>query len=205
MLTLLEESQVLAVSLKKAKNYLRLDHTEDDENLTLLIRAATYAVEQALGRSLMAKTWQKTVFIKHTRDGTGRITLPFPPLIDVLSVEIKTGYERPPEGPPDDPPQRITKSPMYSRQSGDFRQSHRYLISKDKMVPTVVVHGMNCTVKVKYTAGYGDRASMLPPSIRQAILILVADMYENRTIQSCIPANAFVKLLLAPYRIVSLA
>jgi uncharacterized phiE125 gp8 family phage protein len=59
-------------------------------------------------------------------------------------------------------------------------------------------------VKVTWVAGYGATADAVPPSIRSALLMLVAHLYDNRSaanagnITSELPFT--VAALLAPYR-----
>jgi len=71
-----------------------------------------------------------------------------------------------------------------------------------------VALGISNSVKVRYTAGYNDPSESpntwpLPKTIRQAMLMLIADMYENREAQSEKPltANRTIENLLSMYRL----
>lgn len=61
------------------------------------------------------------------------------------------------------------------------------------------------SITIAATVGYGTEASDVPQTIKQAMLLMVADMYENRetvivgTISSSIPMTA--ELLLQPFRL----
>jgi uncharacterized phiE125 gp8 family phage protein len=59
-------------------------------------------------------------------------------------------------------------------------------------------------VEIDYEAGYGDQPADIPPVIRQAILLSVADFYENRDSGST-HRDTLVREMLDTYRIVRLA
>jgi uncharacterized phiE125 gp8 family phage protein len=52
---------------------------------------------------------------------------------------------------------------------------------------------------VDATIGFGDTPSTIPPTLRQAILLLVASYYENRG-KGNLEMPQAVKTLLAPWR-----
>lgn len=56
---------------------------------------------------------------------------------------------------------------------------------------------------IRYTSGYGDSAADVPLAIRQAILMLIAHLYEHRG-DDAIEIPPTVKILLRPYRVVIL-
>ncbi|MDR3285353.1 MAG: head-tail connector protein [Holosporales bacterium] len=179
MFNILEKSDTLAINLKKVKNYLRIDHNEDDDNLKHLIKAATSSIEKNLERSFLLKTFEKIVFTRAGKDGITRIKLSFPPLLRILSVEKKTG-------------------------NGEFKEIYNYLISTESAIPHILLREANCTIRVRYIAGYGDLPSHIPHDIRQAILLLVSEMYENQSGEKIIRDDSILNALLSPYRIVSL-
>jgi uncharacterized phiE125 gp8 family phage protein len=86
MLKLIESSPVLAVSLRKTKKYLRVEHDEDDRQIQLLIGAATSLVEQEIGQSLLTKVWKKVCEARMTKSGFLRINLLYPPLVKIITV-----------------------------------------------------------------------------------------------------------------------
>jgi uncharacterized phiE125 gp8 family phage protein len=57
-LRLITPPTALPVSLETAKLHLKVQHTADDELITLMIRAAARTAEQHLNRALMSQTWQ---------------------------------------------------------------------------------------------------------------------------------------------------
>lgn len=58
-------------------------------------------------------------------------------------------------------------------------------------------------VVIRYRAGYGDATSDVPQAIRQAILMLVAHLYEHRG-DEAVELPPMVKTLLQPYRVMQL-
>jgi uncharacterized phiE125 gp8 family phage protein len=63
-------------------------------------------------------------------------------------------------------------------------------------------------IEIDVECGYGDTASDVPEPLRQAIRLLVAHWYENRSIVSGAQTAAVlpvtVAALIAPYRMLSL-
>ncbi|MCX7338257.1 MAG: head-tail connector protein [Alphaproteobacteria bacterium] len=178
MLTLIKPAGIEVVSLEEVKAQLRLDHVYEDEYLLSLIQASTNLVEDYLGRSLISQTWQ---LIHHQliEDGQKELTeiyLPRPSLIEVLSVcSVR--------------PNNI-KHPI-----------KRYMIETAHSLPKLVCQRSLGVVEVIYRAGYGDYPKHIPSSIRQAILLSVADFYENRA-NSSIQNQTVFQALLAPHRII---
>jgi uncharacterized phiE125 gp8 family phage protein len=58
-------------------------------------------------------------------------------------------------------------------------------------------------IRVDATIGFGDTPSTIPPTLRQAILLLVASYYENRG-KGYVDMPQGVKTLLAPFRDVNI-
>ncbi len=174
MLTLLESPTALPVSLNKVKKYLRIDHDEDDAQLKLLISAATSLVEQETGRSLLLKTWQLRSSGQETPEGLTRLTLSFPPLVSVQSVGTVVGATK------------IT--PL-----------KRYVVEWERTIPAVLLPASGRTFEVVYKAGYGEKPSDIPPPLRQAIMMLVAEMYEHRSSTAKIDDTSLVKVFIKPF------
>lgn len=179
MLKLIGKPNALALTMRKAKSYLRVDSNEDDSIIKNLIKAATVKIEKEIGQSLITKTWQKEVFVGETRSGSAKIMLPYPPVTEILSVEEKIS-------------------------SKEFRQIEHYSFCDNCDMPYILINNTNRTIRITYKSGYGTNASFIPHDIRQAILIMLMEMYDNRSTQSVIPDNCVMKALIAPYRIVSL-
>ncbi|MDR2464066.1 MAG: head-tail connector protein [Holosporales bacterium] len=174
MLKLLESSPVLAVSVSKVKMHLRIDHSEDDYRIKLLIEAATTLAEQEIGQTLLTKVWKKHCIALPTKDGFGRINLLYPPLKQIISI-----------------------GEIFNKES--IRPVRRYIVEDEHTTPSILVASKEGRFEVIYQAGFGDKATDVPSPIRQAILAIVADLYDRK--ENCLAENSTAKILLSPYKI----
>ena len=175
------------VTLVEAKAHLRVDIKDDDTLISALILAADGWVEGYLERSLITQTWE------HTRDAFPwwAFELPFPPLQSITSIKyIDTdGVEQ-----------------TFS--------SSLYLVDTSSTVGRVApawgevwpsTRNQMGAVTVTLTTGFGSAPSDVPQQIRQAVLLMVAQMYEHREpVVIGAPASEVpftVKALLDPYRV----
>lgn len=152
------EPVVTPVSLGEAKAHCRITHSDEDALITDLIGAAVSMVEDYCGRSIMAQTWQLTL------DGFAeRIILPRGPVSAISGFTYLDADGASTTVPAtiyaedlDADPQAIVREPRQSWPSpGDYVNP----------------------VTITYTAGY----STVPAAIKQAILMLVASWYQNRS------------------------
>lgn len=173
------------MSLLEAKTHLRVDIADDDALISALIMAARQYVERITGRALITQTWQyildrfPAVFV-----------LPKPPLRQVVSITYKTADEFSHPIPATDyvvdaasEPARIAPAPGLSW-------------------PSETLYPLGA-VTVEFEAGYGDAANV-PMPIKQAILLLIGQWYEQReaiNVGNIINELPFaVAALLSPYR-----
>lgn len=175
MLRLIDTPSHPLVTLPKIKNYLRIDHDEDDAQLKLLVGAATSLVEQEIGQTLLIKTWQRQGPTTFGGKGSAWIVLPNPPILRILSVgEVE-----------DD---------------GSIHPIQRFTLEADRPIPTLAVSEVVQKLDVVYQAGFGEKPSAVPAALRQAVLMLAADMYEHRTAERCLAANSIVRVMLEPFK-----
>jgi uncharacterized phiE125 gp8 family phage protein len=186
MLTRIKTTDILPVGLGEVKAHLRLDHAHEDEHLTLLMQAAAGFVEEYLGRSLLIQTWRKVwkqpkphpPQLSTSPDEVGSVELAYPPLRQILSV------------------QRLMPS-------GEKRPIRRHRLEVNHQVPRLFFAEVPEPVEIEFETGYGESPTDIPPLIRQAILMTVADFYEYRDSGS-VPRNSFIWEILDSYRIVRL-
>ena len=171
------------VSLAEAKTYLRVDHGDEDSLISSMITAARRFAEDYTRSALIAQQWSLAL----DKAPAGRfITLPRGPVMSVVSIvtvddnDISTPFD--------------LGQVVLSLRDGKVHLKD----TASWPTSTRVTDGITIT----WQAGYGASASDVPAPIRQAILQLVAQMYQDRSV---LPAGAVathptVSLLLSPYR-----
>lgn len=186
------------VTLAEVKQHCRVDYDDDDALLSTLISAATERVERELNRDLMQRTWD-FVFDEFPCDAyDDAFLLPRNPVQSVTSITYtdeagNTG-------------QTVATS-VYGVNVND--EPAVVYLQDEQDWPDVLDQRESVTVRfVTGYAGTGDspvsRANV-PNAIRIAIMMLVADMYQNRMAQVTrsvgLDENPAVQALLRPYRI----
>lgn len=178
------------VTASEAKSHLRVDTTADDTLIGTLITAARQHVENHLRRALITQTWELVMDAFPAGDV---IRLPRPPLVSVTSIKYTdvAGSES------------TFSSAAYVVDTDSTKG--RVVLKSGETWPSDTLAAAN-GVRVRYVAGYGE-ASAVPRPIRQAILLLIGTLYENR--ESVLVAQGVtvaqlpfgVEALLMPYRI----
>jgi uncharacterized phiE125 gp8 family phage protein len=171
------------ITLADAKTHLKVDTTDDDALITRLITAARARAEWHTGRALVTQTWRLWL---DQWPCNGIMELPLPPLQTVSSVTVYA---------PDDSATVLNPA---TYQVDAASQPARLTLNSTVLPPTNA-RALNA-VAVAFTAGYGDAASDVPPGICEAILELIAFLYENRgEAPAELPLD--ILALLAPYRV----
>ena len=174
----------------EAKSPLRVDTRADDTFIGRLITVAGQNVESHLRRALISQTWE---VVLDAFPG-GVIRLPKPPLASVTSIKYT-----------DDEGNESTYSSANYVVDSDTEPG-RVVLKSGQTWPAVTLAAAN-GVRVRYVAGYGAAGSNVPQAIRQAILLVIGSVYENR--EDVLVAQGVsigvlpfgVVALLAPYRI----
>lgn len=147
------------VSLAEAKAHLRLQISDDDATITSLIAAARRMIEKRHGLALLPQDW--AMFADAwPEDGIFQI-----PLWPVSAVESLISFGEDDTASTIDPAHYVLDTAsrparVALRQGRDFTPPGRR------------INGL----KLSFTAGFDD----VPAEIRQALLITVADWYQNR-------------------------
>ena len=173
------------VTLLEAKDHLRVDGPDDDALISVLITAARKWAEEYTGRQFVTATWDW--FLDGFCPSFG---VPIPPLQSVTSVKYLD-----------------TAGAEQTLDAATYRvdavsEPGRIALDYGKSWPST--YSVINAVTVRFVAGYGA-AGAVPEPIRQAMLILIGEMYEQReeslvgTIQSSVPFG--VRALLAPYKV----
>jgi uncharacterized phiE125 gp8 family phage protein len=154
-----------AIPLVIAKNHLRIDGIEDDANIAASVKAAAAYVINLLGRSIITVSYELTL-----DSFAAKIYLPNPPLISIDSVKY------------DD-----SEGNEQTLAATEYEAGYENGLAYMQATPNAAWPELDSTkalqrVRVAYTAGYGEQESV-PEDIRQAMLLLIGDYYENREAQ----------------------
>ena len=100
-LNLIEAPSDEIITLKEAKNYLRIDHDFDDNLISAFIKSTREAMEAIIQKSIMKQTWEYKLnntsiyslnFGKSDYPcilgGNVMIPLPKPPIMEIINVNI---------------------------------------------------------------------------------------------------------------------
>lgn len=176
------------LDLQTVKDHLRIEHSLDDSYLNVLIKAVREYVEKITWRGIIDQTWQLTMNSFPPEDF---IKLPKGPLRSVTSVqyldennELKTfdaeNYELDQQSP-----------------------CGRLILKYQKTWPATSYRWN--AVRVQYVVGFGADEAAVPVPLKQAMLLLIAQMYEHRVPEITGTFVAKIQLsfdaLVAPYRL----
>ncbi|HZS63568.1 MAG TPA: head-tail connector protein [Xanthobacteraceae bacterium] len=176
------------LTLDEAKAYLRVEHSDDDLTIAALIAGSRIHVERQTRRALITQSW------RIVRDGwpaDGRISLSPSPLQDIVAARV---YEL------DGSTRDIGLQAFVIDKGAAAIAFAPWALPQ----PGRIAAGIEIDIRV----GYGDAAADVPEPLRQAIRLLVAHWYENRSAPAgALPIGATpagVAALIAPYRVASL-
>ena len=149
-------------TLSEVKNYLKVDTSADDTLITTLLQSAREVAERYLNQALITQT----ITEKLDRLNNPVIYLSVSPVISVSSFQYADS-------------QNTTQTYNSSNYIVDtFEKPARLSVAYGKTWPTL--YGNINDVTITYTAGYNTEPSGVPMQIRQAILMMIADSYDNR-------------------------
>ena len=171
------------VSISELKAQLRLDNSDQDSMLTSLIKAARQAVEAKLHRTLCS-----TTYIQYHDEFENPIELYRPPATSVTAVTYLD----------EDDAEQTLDSSNYNLDLNSLPP--RIKLADSASWPSI--SSAPAAVRVEFVAGYGG-ASDVPEPIRQAILMLAADLYEHSeaNVEVTLNENKTLNFLLAAYAV----
>lgn len=149
------------LSVSDVKNYLKVDFSTDDTLIALLIAAAREAVEKYCQIALI----EQTITEKFPKFQGYGLRLSVAPLLAVTGITYRDSNG--------------TTQTLSTDLYGTFPELRPPMVYRKfgKTLPTVQP-GFDSVTAV-YTAGYANAAAV-PAPIRQAILLMIADWYDNR-------------------------
>lgn len=181
----------MPVSLAEARAHVRYEDADQDALLTAQITAAVAHLDGwsgVLGRCLISQVWEWPL------DGwpaCGVITLPFPDCTNVQATWTDAaGVVQALTSDPFDAPVEAIRGTAVR-----LKTSFTGPALGDGLAP----------LAVRFSAGYGASGANVPAALRQAILLLVGDMFRFRETAatgnvSALPVYPTVSALLTPYR-----
>ncbi|MBN4046377.1 phage head-tail connector protein [bacterium AH-315-P15] len=187
--TLLTAPGLEPIVLTEAKAHLRIDHSAEDSTISEMIAAARQALEDASGLALITQSWQVAL---DAWPGPV-VELPKRPAQSITEVRV-TGL--------DGTATTLATSAYELKSAGGVAH-----LVKTPSALWIAPGRLMGGIEIDYVAGYGSAASDVPRALRQALLMVIAHVYENRELLSRevgTPLPAGVDALLAPYRRVKL-
>lgn len=150
------------VTLTEAKTHLRVDIADDDTYITRLITMAREQCELEARRAFVTQTLE----VRLERWPSYQLGLPMPPLQSITSITYTD----------EDGTTGTVTSTDYVAYTGV--EPGRVVLKPSANWPSVnLMPGPS--IVIQYVAGYG-LAAAVPQRYKQAILLLVGHMYENR-------------------------
>lgn len=176
-------SSSLPVTLDEAKAHLRVVGTAEDTIIEAYLRAAIRFVEQYCQISLLTATAVETY--KSFPDADQAFSLTYGPFNSVTSVQYNASTD----------PTTFTTiaASEYITETHTMAQRGSVL-AVTEWKPTFDP----LQVKITYSIGYANAAAV-PPNLKIAVFLILADIYENRTDS---PSEAVVRVserFMAPY------
>lgn len=151
----------MTIQEQATKEYLRLDGSESDNNISKLLKTAREAAESFQNRAYITQTWE----LSFDTFPQMPLEMPKPPLQSLVSVKLydADGIE-------------------VSINITDFivdadSEPGRITFKSEKTWPSITLREINA-VKFQFKAGYTD-ASKVPETVKQAILVHTDHRYEN--------------------------
>ena len=162
--TLSSAPSVEPITLDEAKTHLRVLTSDDDAYITDLIKVARRKVEYDLRRALITQTWK--MYLDDFPANGDVILIPYPPLQSITSIKY---YD--------------TSNEQQTWSNTEYELD---IYSEPARVAEVYgytwpsVYDKLNAVEIIFIAGYGDDATDVPWTVKQAILMLIGHYYENR-------------------------
>lgn len=213
-LSLKTDAAAEPLTLADAKTYLRIDtgDTTDDTLVTAMIVAARKAVENYTNRRLINQSWNlwldcfpgegarrpRDPWWDGTREGSiasfgggsQAIQIPLVPLNSVTSI---TTYDTTDTGSLLDLTTTVT----------DTASVPGRIFPKFAQVWPVNLRN-RAAINVEFVVGYGTTSAAVPADLVQAVKLLIAHYYENRSVESASRVTALpmsVEWILNPYKV----
>jgi len=171
-LNVMTDNNDLPVLLEDLKSHLRITFDDDDNWLTMALRAATDYTETFTNNSFLSKTYELRL---DAWPANKTFILPRVPLSSVTSIIYK------------DTDQSLQTLAVTEYTADTQSKPGRITEAYSKQWPALSTEPNS--VRVTYVAGYGAAVEDVPMQLRHAIMLLVGHMYENRESSSTIAVH----------------
>lgn len=177
------------VTTAEARAQVNAYGTASDPQLAAMVEAVVSGLDGSageLGRALVEQEWELGL----DAFPSSAICLPLPPLLSVESVKYVD-----PEGV-----QQTMEPSGYTVEPGE----HGFAMPAHG-TRWPATRAQPLAVRVRFKAGYGATGDKVPAAIRSAILLRVADLFENREssiVGKSVAPNPTSDLLLFPFKLV---
>lgn len=157
-----------------------------DTEITALIPTARQIIENLSGRALISQTWDRWYDHAFPAD----MEFPMAPLQSVTSITYVDA----------DGASQTLATGVYTV-DGDSEPGRVYL-AYGQSWPSV--RGIPKAVKVRFVAGFGDAADDVPESLRHAVAMMTAELFNNREDSAAVTLSSVpwgVKQLVGSYKV----
>jgi len=185
-LKLITEPAAEPITLAEAKSHLRITEADEDALIETWIKAAREYCEGYQNRAYITQTWElaldrfpgeglrpyslSQILITDSVGTSERIIrVPLPPLQSVTSIKY---YDT--EGT-----EKEFSSDDYEVDT--YNQPGRISLGYGKSWPSETLRPVNGVI-IEFKAGYGDTADTVPAKVKQAIKVLIGELYEHREV-----------------------
>ncbi len=183
--TIVTDSATEPVTLDEAKDYLRVDSSDEDTLIQALIKTAREWVEAYTGLALITQTWDAFW------DGwCDPFIVPYSPLVSVTTLKYTDGNGT----------QQTLANTVYSVDTD--ATPGKVWLAYNQTWPTA--REIPNTIEMRFLAGYGLTPADVPHAIRTAIKIIVDDRWQHREseiIGASVEQLPVVHNLLCNYRV----
>lgn len=155
------------LDLAEVKKHLRFSSTAEDTLLDIWVSAARQYFEEQTGRQIMEATWD--LWLDATP--TGRIELPKPPLLEVVSV----GYLA------SDGVLTTLDSSTYTVMAPGGPQAAPGWVQLVYGATWPITQDVPGAVRVRFRAGYGSTPGDVPELVRAVLYLLVGHFHKYRS------------------------
>lgn len=152
------------VSLNKAKEFLRVTGTDDNDKITDLTRSVRTMAENLMGVKLMTQTWK--AYYNEFPDDDNTFEIPFPPLKDITHIKYtdSTGGST------------TIATTIYAFDT--VASPGRITLKTDQEWPTDELYPVN-PIEIQFVCGYGTSATAIPEDLLTVIKVGVERIYNR--------------------------